>query len=724
MQGASSRVPAPQLPAGPRSALVVATTTYQDAQLRQLRAPATDAVELAAVLADPAIGGFTVASVVDQPLHDVMVTLEEFLTARRPDELVVVYLSCHGITDPRGRLYFATKDTIKARVASTALDSQWVNDRMDECRARRQVLVLDCCFSGAFARGAKGDGAVGLDPLAEPGRGRVVLTASNAREYSFESPDSTPAPESPAPGSVFTAALVAGLREGEADVDGDGYITVDEAYAYAYQRVRASGVAQTPQRWLSGGEGQLVLARNRAGTPVVAAPLPESIHSALDNPLPAVRIAPVRELGGWLTSADPARISTATTELQKVISNDILSVARHARETLASLARVPPSGAGVAEPPGRAPARGLVELPTEPSGADEPPIPGSGRGSVRRRRTITLGAGAVLLAGVLVLALDTLVPFAGPGDGDATVLGSAPGSLPSSEPLDGAELVVAKQVGEDDFDLFLADAGKPGPDRRLTDRPGSDSAPVLSPDRRTLVYLHSDDGSAPSLRVAGAADLSGDRALFALPPGCLTILRPAWNPKDAGMVAVGCRDDERRTTMRLFRTDGTLVRIVDPPAGTRTTGHLAFSTNGERLGFWASEDRDANDGRLYTVSVLGGTPAAVFPDDASAEHDASLAFSPDGKHVSFARLVDNHFDVMVADAGGTEVLLLTSGSQRDDEPSWSPDSRRIAFRSAAATPLWPGAPVSRIWIVSSSQGEPRLLWPEGAPEQQRSPAWS
>ena len=40
----------PDLPAGPRSALIVAATIYQDPQLRQLRAPATDAVELAACL--------------------------------------------------------------------------------------------------------------------------------------------------------------------------------------------------------------------------------------------------------------------------------------------------------------------------------------------------------------------------------------------------------------------------------------------------------------------------------------------------------------------------------------------------------------------------------------------------------------------------------------------------------------------------------------------------
>ena len=77
------RLPAPELPAGPRSALVIATTTYDDPLLRQLRAPATDALELVALLADPAIGGFEVTSVVDRPAHEVRVAIEEFLMAGR-----------------------------------------------------------------------------------------------------------------------------------------------------------------------------------------------------------------------------------------------------------------------------------------------------------------------------------------------------------------------------------------------------------------------------------------------------------------------------------------------------------------------------------------------------------------------------------------------------------------------------------------------------------------
>ena len=66
------------------------------------------------------------------------------------------------------------------------------------------------------------------------------------------------------PGSVFTTGLVKGLRTGAADAAGDGYVTLEEAYDYAYRYVQSANVGQTPQRWLYGGEGAIVLARTPA----------------------------------------------------------------------------------------------------------------------------------------------------------------------------------------------------------------------------------------------------------------------------------------------------------------------------------------------------------------------------------------------------------------------------------------------------------------------------
>jgi hypothetical protein len=213
----------------------------------------------------------------------------------------------------------------------------------------------DSCFSGAFAQSAKGDADVGLrDRFLGQGRGRIVLTASTATEYSFEGDPTDAASRA---GSVFTAALVQGLRTGAADTDHDGLVSVDEAYAYVFDQVQAAGAAQTPQRWVYGAEGEILLARNPARPMIIPAELPESLRAGLDSPHPGIRAGAVTELGEWLTSGDPARAATARLHLQEVADTDIPRVAGTARTLLGTGTRDErPAPATAPAPPPPAPA--------------------------------------------------------------------------------------------------------------------------------------------------------------------------------------------------------------------------------------------------------------------------------------------------------------------------------------------------------------------------------
>jgi hypothetical protein len=300
-----TETPAGAATEGRRLALVVAVTDYVDAALRRLRAPAGDAAELRDLLADPDIGGFAVTSVINEKAQQIRLSLEDFLADRRPDDVLLVYLSCHGLMDARRRLYFAARDTLKNRLASSGVESHWLFDQLEDCRARRQIVILDCCFSGAFAQGSKGDDDIGIgERLVGEGRGRVVLTASRGSEYSFEG-EPLQGEEDPR-GSVFTSALINGIRTGRADTDGDGDISVDDAYAYAFEQVRESGTQQTPQRWLYGAEGSILLAHT---PPVVAAPAtPEpSAPAAPPPPPPQVERPPAPEPAGTSSGRRPRR---------------------------------------------------------------------------------------------------------------------------------------------------------------------------------------------------------------------------------------------------------------------------------------------------------------------------------------------------------------------------------------------------------------------------------
>ena len=187
MAGSPGTRPAADPLPGPRETLIIATTRYHDPELRQLRAPAHDAQDLAEILADPGIGAFTVTAVIDADEWQARRAIDVFLSGRGVGDLVVVYLSCHGLLDRRNRLYFAAADTVESRLSSTGIPATWLLDQLEDCRARQQVLILDCCFSGVFAHGSKGDADLDLERrLGVSGRGQAVLTASRAGEYSFE----------------------------------------------------------------------------------------------------------------------------------------------------------------------------------------------------------------------------------------------------------------------------------------------------------------------------------------------------------------------------------------------------------------------------------------------------------------------------------------------------------------------------------------------------------
>ena len=138
---------------GTRYALIVASDDYTDPGLRRLRAPASDAEALAAVLRNPGIGGFEVRTLLNEPAHEISLAVEEFFADRRPDDLLLLHFSCHGVKDEGGELYFAATNTRLRRLDATAVPAEFVNRRMSRSRSRRVVLLLDCCYAGAFERG-------------------------------------------------------------------------------------------------------------------------------------------------------------------------------------------------------------------------------------------------------------------------------------------------------------------------------------------------------------------------------------------------------------------------------------------------------------------------------------------------------------------------------------------------------------------------------------------
>jgi outer membrane protein assembly factor BamB len=255
-------MPGDEAEPGRREALIIAPGRYQDPQLARLRSPSRDVAKLAKVLSNQAVGGFTVHVRLDEAGHLLREEVDGFFTNRRPEDLLVLYLSCHGVKDMAGQLQFAVSTTKLSRLPSTGISASFIYEQVHRCRARRILLLLDCCYSGAYSKGQRPKAESRADIRPFEGRGRAVITSCTALEYDLEV-DTRRVTGNAAP-SVFTSALAEGLRTGQADGDGDGLVSVDELFTYVLKRVRQATPDRIPEKKWGDIRGDFVIARNPA----------------------------------------------------------------------------------------------------------------------------------------------------------------------------------------------------------------------------------------------------------------------------------------------------------------------------------------------------------------------------------------------------------------------------------------------------------------------------
>ncbi len=320
-------------------ALIIANTDYTDPGLAKLSAPGRDAEEFARVLKSQDICGFENVNVLlNQSEPAVRDTIDAFFDQKKPDDLLVLYFSGHGVRDEQGVLYLALQNTNRFRLRTTAIKSDFIRESMDQSRSKRQVIILDCCNSGAFAKGTKAvtGGSVGTASAFEGrGYGHVVLTASDATQFAWEGDKVIGETQN----SLFTHFLVKGL-EGEADNDGDGRITTNELYDYAYEQIVGVTPKQTPSKWSYKEQGEIALRESTRIEDIKAVPLPTALIDSIENPFADVRLGGVQQLVKLLNGKNHGLARSAKEALERIsVEDDSRTVSRTALQALEAVSQ-------------------------------------------------------------------------------------------------------------------------------------------------------------------------------------------------------------------------------------------------------------------------------------------------------------------------------------------------------------------------------------------------
>ncbi len=225
-----------------RFGVLIASSRFPDEpKLEPLRFPENDVDGFQTVLTAPDRGDFHELEVFkNKSRSEIIQKLNIIFNSAAKNDLILIYYSGHGKLNSVGRLHLTTIDTQISALEATSISMGAIRELVDISATPKVVMILDCCFSGAvgeeFLRSSVDDQLL----LTSKARGTYIMTASTDIQVAKEK-------ETDRHG-LFTKHLIQGIRSGEADLDRDGRIGMDELYRYVHDRVLAEG-AQQPMHW-------------------------------------------------------------------------------------------------------------------------------------------------------------------------------------------------------------------------------------------------------------------------------------------------------------------------------------------------------------------------------------------------------------------------------------------------------------------------------------------
>ena len=197
------------------------------------------------VLSSIEVDGFDEVKCLSNPNPPVMrEAIETLFSGRTKNDFLLLFFSGYVVQDDSGKVYFATSVTCKTPrtelIRVSAVPVSFVENLLSNSLCQQAVLILDCCLGDVSLEEITESNPNTLDIKAELGGERRVILSCLTSSHKFLEPEELNH-------SVYSSYLIEGMETGAADLDGDGWIAVDELHQYANNKVQIVAPALKPE---------------------------------------------------------------------------------------------------------------------------------------------------------------------------------------------------------------------------------------------------------------------------------------------------------------------------------------------------------------------------------------------------------------------------------------------------------------------------------------------